>query len=193
MGTIERYSEPIKKQLLSQFRGLMRACSSEYDKASMMLLRKSFEFLVSYVEEDEQLHEVQFVEYSTRLARLAAKEFGLDVLGVSAALIIHCVDLKRIHIDQVRTEVGERSASIVEELLKISNLDTTTTQGQAENMRNLILTLATDFRVIMVKLARASLPDAADGMLSRKKNRSPLHVNSNLSIHPLHTGWGFTT
>jgi len=153
MGTIEQYSEPVKKQILNQFRGLLRDCSSEYDKAAMKLLRKSFELLVSCVEEDEQLHGVQFVEYSTRFARLTVKEFGLDVLGVSAALIIHCVDLKQIDIDLVRSNVGNRTASIVEELLKISNLDTSTTQGQAENMRNLILTLATDFRVILVKIA----------------------------------------
>lgn len=153
MGTIDRYSEPVKKHILNQFRGLLRDCSGEYDKPSMKLVRKSFEFLVSCVEEDEQFHGIQFVEYSTKLARLTVKEIGLDALGVTAALLIHCVELKRIPLDQVKREAGSRTAAIVEELLKISDLDTSTTQGQAENMRNLILTLATDFRVILVKIS----------------------------------------
>jgi len=153
MGTIDQYSEPIKSRVLNQFKGLLQTCSTEYDKPSLKLVRKSFEFLVSCVEEDEQLYGVQFVEYSTMLAGLAVKELGLDALGLSAAMVIHCVDQKKISLEQVKSELGERSASIVEELLKISNLDTTTTQGQAENMRNLILTLATDFRVILVKVA----------------------------------------
>ena len=153
MATIERYSEPVKRQLLNQFRGLLRTCSSEYDKASMKLVRRSFEFLVSCVEEDQKLYGIQHVEYATRLARMTIKELGLDALGVSAALIIHCVELNRIPLQQVESGLGKRTASIVEELLKIRNLDTSTTQGQAENMRNLILTLATDFRVILVKIA----------------------------------------
>ncbi len=153
MGTIDQYSDPIKKQVLSQFRGLLRTCSSEYDKPSMKLIRRSFDFLVSNVEENEQLHGIQHVEYVTGLAKLTIKELGLDALGVSSALLIHCVKLHGIPFGTIKEEVGERTASIVEELLKISNLDTATSQDQAENMRNLIVTLATDFRVILVKIA----------------------------------------
>ena len=153
MGTIDQYSEPERRKVLNLFRGLLRTCGSEYDKTSLTLVRKSFDFLVSSVKENDQLYGVQFVEYSIMLARLSIKELGLDALGVSAALIIHAVDLKKIPLERVKLSLGKRTESIVEELLKISNLDTTTTQGQAENMRNLILTLATDFRVILVKVA----------------------------------------
>ncbi len=153
MATIDRYSEPVRKQLLNQFRGLMRDCSGEYDKASMQLVRRSFEFLVSRVEEDEQLYHTQFVEYATRFARMGIREMGLDAMGISAALILHCTDRKKVPAELISREVHPRVAAILEELLKISSLDTSTSQGQAENMRSLILTLATDFRVILVKIA----------------------------------------
>ncbi|MDX2431152.1 MAG: TGS domain-containing protein [Bacteroides sp.] len=42
---------------------------------------------------------------------------------------------------------------ILKYFLKLSDLDTTTNNSQAENMRNLILTMATDFRVILIKIA----------------------------------------
>jgi GTP pyrophosphokinase len=119
----------------------------------MQLIRKSFEFLLAHDAADQSLHGLTLVEYSTLLARMAVNELGLDALGVSACIVFHCVDLNRIPMDQVKAEVGERTASIVEELVRISKLDTQTTQGQAENMRNLILTLASDFRVILVKIA----------------------------------------
>ena len=153
MGTIERYSEPIKTAVLNQFRGLIRACGREFDKSSMMLIRRSFNFLVSSIEEDDHLYGVQHIEYATGFARMTLRELGLDALSVSAALIIHCVNLKGIPIQKLKSEAGERTSSIVEELLKISNLDITTSQDQAENMRNLILTLVTDFRVILLKIA----------------------------------------
>ncbi|MCK5135500.1 MAG: bifunctional (p)ppGpp synthetase/guanosine-3',5'-bis(diphosphate) 3'-pyrophosphohydrolase [Bacteroidales bacterium] len=150
---MEKFSKPLQKIILNQFRGLVRTCRDEYDMASMALIRKSFDFLVSNSVEEQTFQGVHPIEYSTNLARMTVKELGMDALGVSATLIMQCVELNAIPAEQVRENVGDRTASILEELLKISNLDTTTTQGQAENMRNLILTLATDFRVILVKIA----------------------------------------
>lgn len=131
----------------------MRACGGEYDKDSLKLVRQSFEFLVSIVNEDQQLYGLPHIDYASGLARMTVKEIGMDALGVSAALIIHGVELNNVPLEKVRAGVGERTASIIEELLKIRRLNTSTTQGQAENMRNLILTLASDFRVILVKIA----------------------------------------
>ena len=153
MDRLDKYTEPVRRNILKNFRGLLRTCSSEYDKSSMQLIRDSFEFLLSHDAADQNLHGVSLVEYSTNLARMAVKELGLDALGVSASLVFHCVDHRRIPAQQVKKVLGERTASIVEELVRIGNLDTTTSHGQAENMRNLILTLASDFRVILVKIA----------------------------------------
>ncbi|MCK4749486.1 MAG: bifunctional (p)ppGpp synthetase/guanosine-3',5'-bis(diphosphate) 3'-pyrophosphohydrolase, partial [Bacteroidales bacterium] len=153
MEILEKYSGSFQKKILNQYRGLIRACRGEYDKAGMELVRRSFDFLVAHTQEQQSIISEHLVVYSSQLARMTVKELGLDALGVSAALIMQCVALNEIPLAQVKEEVGERTASIVEESLKISNLDTTTIQGQAENMRSLILTLATDFRVILVKIA----------------------------------------
>ncbi len=153
MELIERYPEAMQKQILSQFRGLIRICGGEFDKSELGLVRKSFEFLLSRSEETTGFKGIHLVEYAAGLARMTVKELGLDAIGVSAALLIHCVEQKNIPLEEIRSEIGERTANVVEELLKISSLDTSTIQGQAENMRNLVLTLATDFRVILLKIA----------------------------------------
>ena len=153
MDILDKYSQTQKKEVLSHFRRLMRACSTEYDKKSLSLVKTSFEFLISQTGEDQGYHGIQLVRFSTGLALMTLKELGLDAIGVSAALLLHCVELNQISVDEVSAGVGNRTAIVIEEVLKISNLDTTANQGQAENMRNLILTLATDFRVILLKIA----------------------------------------
>jgi guanosine-3',5'-bis(diphosphate) 3'-pyrophosphohydrolase len=153
MELLERYPEVMHQKIRSQFRGLLRICGKEYDKAGLALVRKSFEFLLSHASEGSMVHGIHLIEYSTGLARMAARELGLDAIGVSASLLIHCAEVHHLPMDQVRTDVGTRTATVVEELLKISRLDTSTKQGQAENMMNLVLTLATDFRVILLKIA----------------------------------------
>jgi len=119
----------------------------------MKLVRTSFDFLISHVDAKQHFHGIHLIEYSTRLARLIVNDLGLDAIGVSAALVMHCAEINSIPYAELKDKLGIRTATIVDELVKIGNLDTTTPQGQSENMRNLILTLATDFRVILIKIA----------------------------------------
>lgn len=153
MEIIDKYSKPLQKEILAHFRELMRICGDEYDKRSLALVKSSFGFLLTHTDESQEFNGIHLVKFSAGLAKMTVKELGLDAIGVSTALLLHCVELNHISIEDVALGVGERTAIVIEELLKISNLDTTTIQGQSENMRNLILTLATDFRVILVKIA----------------------------------------
>jgi guanosine-3',5'-bis(diphosphate) 3'-pyrophosphohydrolase len=147
------YEEPLKKEIVLQHRKLTLLCKREYDKDSQALVQRSFTFLLRHTPETTNFSGIQLVSYATGLAQMTINELGLDAIGVSAALLIHCVEKNRSCLEDVKEEVGERTAKVLKELLKISSLDTTTTQGQAENMRNLVLTLASDFRVILVQIA----------------------------------------
>jgi len=153
MKALDRYTEELQQQVLTQYRGLIRTCQEEYDKEAMKLIRNSLDFLIAQTPQDQGRSDLHPVLYAIQLARMTVKELGLDALGVSSVLVLHCVEQLSIPVENVHAELGKRTAIIIEELLKISDLDTTTSSGQAENMRNLILTLATDFRVILVKIA----------------------------------------
>lgn len=153
MDITDKYSPILKKEILSHFRKLMRECGAEYDKKSLALVKKSFEFLLSHTSEEQEYQGIQLIKFSAGLALMTVRELGLDAIGVSAALLLHCVELNDIPGDELAKGVGKRTATVIEEVLKISKLNTTTNQSQAENMRNLILTLASDFRVILLKIA----------------------------------------
>ena len=153
MELLDRYPEELQKKIRSYYRGLMHVCSNEFDKPGLALIRKSFDFLLQHTSESTMFHGIHLVEYSTGLARMTVRELGLDAIGVSASLLIHGVDREGFPLEEVRSALSERTATVVEELLKISRLDTSATEGQAENMRNLVLTLASDFRVILLKIA----------------------------------------
>jgi guanosine-3',5'-bis(diphosphate) 3'-pyrophosphohydrolase len=153
MEALNRYEVELQKQILNHYRGLIRACREDYDTEGLKLIRTSMDFLIAQTPPELTRSGLHLVIYAIQLARMTVKELGLDALGVSSVLAVHCVEHLSIPAGKVQSELGERTAVIIEEFLKISDLDTTTTSGQAENMRNLILTLATDFRVILVKIA----------------------------------------
>ena len=153
MDIIEKYSEGLQKEVLDQYRELLRICMDEYDKWSLALIKRSFVFLMEHTDESQKFSGIHLVRFAAGLALISLRELGMDAIGVSSALLLHCVKQNQISTEKIATGVGERTANVIEEFLKISDLDTSATHGQAENMRNLILTLATDFRVILVKIA----------------------------------------
>jgi GTP pyrophosphokinase len=184
MDIIEKYSHSLQKEILAQFRELMLICGEEYDKRSLALVKKAFAFLMENSGEDQEYHGIPLVKFSAGLAQMAVKELGMDAIGVSATLLLHCVKLNHVSSGDVKSGVGERIATVIEEFLKISNLDTTSSQGQAENMRNLILTLATDFRVILVKIAERLYLMRQMEILKEKEQRD-LSCESRFIYSPL--------
>jgi len=184
MANIDRFNQVLQKQFLGHFRGLIRTCRSEYDTASMGLVRSSFDFLLCHVGQKQLVHGIHLVEYATFLTRMTVKELGMDAIGASAALLMHCMELNQISLEELESKVGKRTANIVEELLKISDLDTSASRGQDENMRNLILTLATDFRVILVKIAERLFLMRQNELLS-EKDQIALALESRSIYSPL--------
>ncbi|MEN8158040.1 MAG: RelA/SpoT family protein [Bacteroidota bacterium] len=153
MAGIDRYSEELRREILTHYKGLISASREEYDREGMKMIRKSVDFIIEQTPEEHTGPGQHLVINAIGLAGMTVSELGLDALGVSSVLIMHGVEQQFVTLDQVTEMLGTRISGIVEEWLRISDLDTTTSSTQAENMRNLILTLATDFRVILVKIA----------------------------------------
>jgi len=128
MDTIEKYTRPLQKDILSDYRRLARVCVDEYDKSGLALVKCTFGFLLKHTGESQEYKGIHLVRFSTGLAMMAVKELGLDAIGVSAALLMHCAELNHIAVKEIAIAVGKRTATVIEELLKISNLDTSTNQ-----------------------------------------------------------------
>lgn len=153
MESLGKFPDEIQKQIRGQYRRLVSLCRDEYDDDSLKLIRASLDFLIAGTPSDGKGNGGRLVAEAIQMAKMTVEEIGLDSLGVSSILVFTCSEQYGVTTDEIKPVLGERTARIVEELLKISNLDTTSSSGQGENMRNLILTLATDFRVILVKIA----------------------------------------
>jgi GTP diphosphokinase / guanosine-3',5'-bis(diphosphate) 3'-diphosphatase len=145
--------EDIDKLLQNSYRDLLKVCSEEYDAKGLKLVRKSFEFLQKHVCTLEDNEARQIIKLSVELAQMVTLELGLDPLGTSAALVVPLTNASNEIFNKVEKSLGSRVWIILQELRKITALDTVATDKHSENMRNLILSLSTDFRVILIKIA----------------------------------------
>ncbi|MEX0981785.1 MAG: TGS domain-containing protein [Bacteroidales bacterium] len=142
-----------RNNLNVRYKEFLKLCREEYDTKGFGTIRRSHDFLVEELEHGNIKAAENTGFYACDLAEMMIRELGMDPLGVSTALIVPLVEKREDLLLRVHASLGERTALILREYLKISGLDTNTSGTQSENMSNLILSFSTDFRVILIKIA----------------------------------------
>src|SRR5437879_12557711 len=78
----------------------------------------------------------------------------MDSTTIAAALLHDVVEDSNTSLDDIRRDFGTEVAELVDGLTKLSTLTfRSTAEEQAENYRKLLLSVAKDARVIIIKLA----------------------------------------
>ena len=94
-----------------------------------------------------------FISHTVAVARILL-DHNMDSVTIAAALLHDTVEDSDVSIEDIREQFGHEIGDIVDGLTKISSLSFhSSTEQQAENYRKLLLSIAKDARVIIVKLA----------------------------------------
>jgi guanosine-3',5'-bis(diphosphate) 3'-pyrophosphohydrolase len=147
--------EDEKKLILREYRGLLRALKQTLKKGDKTLLRHAFEMAVEAHKDMRRKSGEPYILHPLAVARIVVEEIGLGVTSAICALLHDTVEDTEITLEDISREFNKYIAKIIDGLTKISNVvdikaDTTI---QAENFRKILLTLADDPRVILIKLA----------------------------------------
>lgn len=81
-------------------------------------------------------------------------QMRLDVPSILAAFLHDCVEDTRTSLEEIRTAFGEDVAFLVDGVTKLSKVEYTSREArQAENFRKMLVAMARDIRVLLLKLA----------------------------------------
>ena len=81
-------------------------------------------------------------------------ELGMDVEAIAAALLHDVVEDTDVTLEDIRKKFGDSVADLVDGVTKLTKLNfSTKEEQQAENVRKMLLAMAKDVRVIIIKLA----------------------------------------
>jgi guanosine-3',5'-bis(diphosphate) 3'-pyrophosphohydrolase len=117
------------------------------------LLARAFRFAAKAHSGQHRRSGQDFVLHPLGAARICA-ELHLDEQTIAAALLHDVVEDTEQSIDDIRSEFGEDVARLVEGVTKLTRIQfQTREQAEAENYRKLIVAMAEDARVILIKLA----------------------------------------
>ncbi len=95
----------------------------------------------------------RFISHPLSVARICAG-LGLDTETLMAALLHDTVEDTSVTLDEIRERFGDEVAGLVDGLTKIDSLTfNSRDEAQAENYRKMLVAMASDIRVIIIKLA----------------------------------------
>ena len=132
---------------------LCNAVKSYYAEADVGLIRRAYEFANKAHEGQSRSSGDPYIIHPAQVA-LILTQMRMDLASVVTGLLHDTVEDTPATLDDVRREFGEDVAQLVDGVTKLSKITfRTTEEKQAENFRKMIIAMAKDIRVILVKLA----------------------------------------
>ncbi len=142
-----------KKEILKRYRALLRACKSSMQKGDKRQIRLAFDMALEGHKNMRRKSGEPYIFHPIAVAQIAAEEIGLGTTSIVCALLHDVVEDTTLTLEDVEREFGKKTATIIDGLTKIAGVFDSSSSIQAENFRKMLLTLADDVRVILIKLA----------------------------------------
>ena len=132
---------------------LISTIESYNPQADMQQVIKAYNFANDAHEGQLRNSGEKYIVHPVKVAMILA-ELNMDTPTIIAGLLHDVIEDTSISYDSVVAEFGKEVADLVDGVTKLKKLEYKTKQeSQAENLRKMVLAMANDIRVIIVKLA----------------------------------------
>ncbi len=120
---------------------------------NMPLIKKAYELALSAHGDQRRVSGVPYILHPTSVACILA-ELGMDSDSIIAALLHDVVEDTEIPIELIEKEFGKEISHLIDGVTKLKKIPFSTRETQqAENIRKMLIAMAADVRVIIIKLA----------------------------------------
>ncbi len=145
--------EDEKKEIIRQYRALLRVLKTKLKPGDKELLRTAFEMSAEAHKTMRRKSGEPYILHPLAVAKICVEEIGLGIRSTICALLHDTVEDTDISLADIQREFGPEIVKIVDGLTKISTVMDANSSQQAENFKKILLTLTDDPRVILIKLA----------------------------------------
>ena len=133
---------------------LLNGYLSSNHRKKVEIIEKAFRFAKEAHKGIRRRSGEPYIMHPIAVATIVSQEIGLGSTSICAALLHDVVEDTDYTIEDIEAQFGKKIAQIVEGLTKISGgIFGTHASAQAENFRKLLLTMSSDIRVILIKMA----------------------------------------
>jgi len=156
---------------------LAKAVAAQRDRLDLEVLSRAYRISAQAHQGQKRMSGDDYVSHSVAVATILAEQ-QMDTTTIAAALLHDVVEDSNVTLDLLRRDFGNEVADLVDGLTKIKALTfRSTAEEQAENYRKLLMSVARDARVIIIKLAdRLHNMRTLDPLPAEKRKRIALET-----------------
>ena len=138
-------------------------------------VERAFDFACERHADQRRYSGDEFITHPVGVAQICAG-MRLDTATLCAALLHDTVEDTSASLDEIRAEFGEEIAQLVDGVTKLTEITfESRDERQAENYRKMMVAMATDIRVILIKLADRLHNMRTLGALPKQKQMAKSH------------------
>jgi guanosine-3',5'-bis(diphosphate) 3'-pyrophosphohydrolase len=141
-----------KQRIYSAYRSLLLAARNTVAQEDYSTIRRALELAVKASGDKITLTGEPEVIHALSVARIIAGEMGLGLTSIITALLHDSYNNLPITHKELEKEFGQKVVEILNGFSRITSIDAMQASYQAESFRKLLLSLADDVRVILIKL-----------------------------------------
>ena len=147
---MSKYSNVAHYQDFSELKNIMERSENTYD---MEKITKAYKLAEKSHGDQRRVSGIPYILHPTSVACIVA-ELGMDTDSICGALLHDVVEDTPVMLDEISKQFGGEVAKLIDGVTKISKIPySTREQQQAENIRKMLIAMADDIRVIIIKLA----------------------------------------
>jgi GTP pyrophosphokinase len=178
------------EKIQSGYRALLRASRNSVAAEDSKVIRRALDLAVKACGDKVILTGEPQILHALSVARIIAGEMGLGLTSIVTALLHDSVDNLDISKKDIEKEFGRKVVEILDGFSRVTGIDSMQSAYQADNFRKLLLSLADDVRVILIKLVeRLEYMRNLDN--APEKERLPLASETYFLYAPLAHRLGF--
>ncbi len=152
-GLLGRLRPGEPEPLRESFEALLKTVKGYNPKADLKEIQRAYQFAEVAHEGQKRLSGEDFIEHPLAVTQILA-DLGLDTTTLIAALLHDTVEDTAVTLEKLEEEFGSEVHHIVDGLTKLDAITfKSREQEQAENVRKMIVAMAGDIRVLLIKLA----------------------------------------
>ncbi len=132
---------------------LLELCHENMDSVDDEMISRAFKLCCLSHEGITRASGEPFYYHPLAVAKIVASEINIDDVSVTAALLHDTVEDTEVTLDHIEKMFGETVSHLIDGVTKISGVFKSRDTKQAETFMKLLLSMAEDIRVVLIKFA----------------------------------------
>jgi GTP pyrophosphokinase/guanosine-3',5'-bis(diphosphate) 3'-pyrophosphohydrolase len=132
---------------------LLKVCRENLDEVDEQMISRAFKLCYASHKGIKRASGEPYYYHPVAVAKIISSEINIDDVSVVAALLHDTVEDTTVTLDDIREQFGDVVAHLIDGVTKISGVFKSRDTKQAETFMKLLLSMAEDIRVVLMKFA----------------------------------------